>query len=315
MLHFNSLMATIILPEGIINERCDKILSQQLHLSRAIVKFSFHKTPFMRNGHPIHLHEKVCSGDVIGFEIHSLPFQSSPSSDGFNLRIIFEDEDLIVIDKPAGIAVHPAPGLQEKTLVEHVVQYCPLSCLGEQDRPGVVHRLDKDTTGVMIFAKSNRAFRRLAADFANHFIEKWYTCIVHGTLALDTGKIEIPIARKTNDKIKMIACPSGKPAKTTWIVHERFEHFTKLNVKIYTGRTHQIRVHMSHIGHPIAGDSTYGPKHRRSIFPRMMLHAESIAFTHPQSNEKLSFTAPIPKDFADALNKLHLTNRSLERTI
>ncbi|MDR1435317.1 MAG: RluA family pseudouridine synthase [Puniceicoccales bacterium] len=296
-------MQILTLPDGIRNERCDKVLSRQLNLPRSVVKFSFKRTPFICNGKAIHLHEKVNSGDRIFFEIcDSLP-PPLTSNDPCVLHIIFEDEDIIVINKPAGVVVHSAPGIQGKTLVEYVLGHCPLSRLGDPERPGIVHRLDRETTGLIVFAKSNRAFKRLTADFADHLIEKRYTCIIQGTPSLNTGKIEIPIARQNSDKIRMIACPSGKSAKTTWTIRECLDHFTWLDVRIHTGRTHQIRVHMSHIGHPIGGDKTYGYD-GNFIFPRIMLHAESLGFIHPKTGEKISFFAPIPEDFSDILEKL-----------
>jgi 23S rRNA pseudouridine1911/1915/1917 synthase len=299
-------MPTIVLPEGILGERCDKILSQILPLSRANVRKSFEQFPFECNGKRIHLHEKVYTGDIVAYETVDLS-QEENSKRNLLLDIIFEDEDIIVVNKPAGIVVHPGENVRGETLQEYVLGHCTLSSLGQDGRSGVVHRLDRDTTGAIIFAKSDRAFTRLTSDFARHAIEKRYTCIVQGTPTLHTGKIEIPIARQTKDKVRMIACSSGKSAKTTWIVRERFQKFCCLGVKIYTGRTHQIRVHMSHIGHPIGGDLTYGYG-GNFIFPRVMLHAELIAFTHPRTGEYLSFSVPIPQDFSDALEKLRQTD-------
>jgi 23S rRNA pseudouridine1911/1915/1917 synthase len=298
-------MPTITIPDGITNERCDKVLSQQCHLSRSMIKASFKQNPFLRNGKMISIHEKVNSGDIISFKIDDT-FTFSPRTNiNFTLNIIFEDEDVIIINKPAGIIIHPGPGIQEKTLIEYVSEHCLLSTFGQQGRSGVIHRLDKDTTGVIIFTKSDLAFTHLVADFAHHRIEKRYTCIIHGTPDLNTGKIEIPIARRTADKSKMIACPSGKSAKTTWSIHKRFTYFTWLDIKIHTGRTHQIRVHMRYIGHPIAGDKLYG-YNGDIFFPRVMLHAESIIFTHPRTKERLCFTVPLPQDFSEAV--VHLSN-------
>ncbi|MDR2201105.1 MAG: RluA family pseudouridine synthase [Puniceicoccales bacterium] len=296
-------MAIITLGEGVNGERCDKILSQQLHLPRSLIKASFQCSPFLRNGKPIRLNECVYSGDRIHCEINPNP-PPLPQSNPFSLNIIFEDEDILVLNKPAGIAVHPTVGMREKTLVEWVAEYCPLCPLGEHNRPGVVHRLDKDTTGLIIFAKSNGAFNALKNDFAQRRIEKQYSCIVHGVPSLQTGKIEIPIARGTTDRTKMIACPDGKSAKTVWVTRKSFKNFAWLEVRIHSGRTHQIRVHMNHIGHPIGGDRTYGRMASSFIFNRPMLHAESIALIHPQNKTKLSLSAPLPQDFVDTLEKL-----------
>ncbi|MDR1590599.1 MAG: RluA family pseudouridine synthase [Puniceicoccales bacterium] len=296
-------MPTIILPEGVLGERCDKILAQLLPLSRTNVRKSFERYPFECNGKKIHLHDKVYTGDILTYETFDF-FVNKKSKNDLHLDIIFEDKDLIIINKSAGIVVHPGANVRGKTLQEYVLQYCTLSPLGQEGRSGVIHRLDKDTTGVIIFAKSDRAFTHLTRDFARHTVEKCYTCIIQGTPDSDTGKIEIPIARQTDDRKKMIACSNGKSAKTIWAVHKRFKHFTWMDVKICTGRTHQIRVHMRHIGHPIGGDLIYGYD-GNFAFQRVMLHAESISFMHPLTGEKLSFTAPLPKDFCEALEKLH----------
>jgi 23S rRNA pseudouridine1911/1915/1917 synthase len=295
-------MPTIVLPEGISGERCDKILSQILPFSRTNVRKFFEQCPFECNGKKIHLHDKVYTGDIITYEAIDISAKE-PVKCGLDLNIIFEDEDIIVINKPAGIVVHQGMNVREETLQEYVLKHCTLSPLGQEGRSGVVHRLDRDTTGAIVFAKSNRAFQHLTRDFSRHAIEKRYTCIVQGSPTLNTGKIEIPIARQTNDKIKMIACPSGKSAKTVWTIHRRFEHFTWMDVRIYTGRTHQIRVHMHYIGHPVGGDLVYGYG-GDFIFPRIMLHAESIAFFHPRTGAYLSLTAPLPQDFSDVLEEL-----------
>ncbi|MDR2372262.1 MAG: RluA family pseudouridine synthase [Puniceicoccales bacterium] len=299
-------MPTIVLPEGILGERCDKILSQILSLSRTNVRKSFDQYPFECNGKKIHLHEKVYTGDIVTYETIDRVLEKN-SKCNLNLDIIFEDKDLIVINKPAGIVIHPGTNIRGKTLQEYVLRHCALSFLGQGGCSGVVHRLDKDTTGVIIFAKSDRAFVRLTRDFARYAIKKRYTCIVQGTPKSNMGKIEIPIARQANDKTKMIARLGGKSARTIWRVLRCFEHFTWLDVEIHTGRTHQIRVHMSHIGHPIGGDLAYGYT-GDFAFPRVMLHAESIAFAHPLTGENLSFSAPLPLDFSKTLENLCLTD-------
>jgi 23S rRNA pseudouridine1911/1915/1917 synthase len=299
-------MPMIVLPEGVLGERCDKVLSQILPLSRANVRKSFKQYPFECNGKKIHLHDKVYTGDIISYEPIEL-FSEKNSKCDLNLDIIFEDKNLIIINKPAGVAVHPGTNIRGKTVQEYVLKHCALSFLGQEGCSGVVHRLDKDTTGVIIFAKSNRSFTRLTRDFACHTVKKCYTCIVQGTPKLNTGTIEIPIARQADGQMKMIACSRGKSAKTTWTVHKRFEYFTWLDVEIHTGRTHQIRVHMSYIGHPIGGDLTYGYT-GDFVFPRVMLHAESIAFAHPVTGEHLSFRAPLPRDFSKVLENLYLAD-------
>ncbi|UPA28509.1 MAG: RluA family pseudouridine synthase [Verrucomicrobiota bacterium] len=297
-------MATLTVPTDIIPDRCDKILAQLLKLPRSVIK-SATAVPFERNGQKITPHDFVYPGDTIIYELPTI--KAIAPAPVLELSILFEDEDLIVIDKPANIAVHPAPGFLGKTLVEYVLDHCPLSYLGEKDRPGVVHRLDKETTGCIVFAKSNRAFKQLSRDFAEHNIQKQYMCIIHGNPPLQTGTIEVPIGRKLSDKTRMAAMREGKYAKTTWVVRKRFKQYAWLDVRIWTGRTHQIRVHLSYKGWPIVGDTVYGsPSNKLSpnTFPRIMLHAESLTFSHPRIGLPITCTAPIPDDFTEVLRTL-----------
>ena len=304
-------MRTVLVPENVNEERCDKILAQITGLPRSVVKKSFYLNKVFIDGQIVDPTHKVSNGMSIEFDIEEPSKASYDSS--FKLDILFEDEDIIAVNKPAGITVHSAPGIHEMTLVDYVLNHCKLSYLGDKSRPGVVHRLDNETSGVIVFAKSNRAFKQLSRDFFNHEVEKVYKCIINGVPNLNTGVIDLPIARKTFDKTKMTTCSSGKPSKTSWILDKTFRNFSSLDVKIVTGRTHQIRVHMSAIGHPVAGDFTYLPSHlieKNQQFPRVMLHAHHLKIYHPTAGHLLSLEAPIPEDFRHCIQELENENIS-----
>jgi 23S rRNA pseudouridine1911/1915/1917 synthase len=237
----------------------------------------------------------------------------------FPLQILFEDADLLVINKPAGISMHPGAGNRAHTIANAVVQHVGVKqrAVGEGDRPGIVHRLDKDTTGVVVIAKSTPVHAALAAQFAERSIDRSYRALVFTTprakrpvQSSDHGEISGPIGRHPTKRTLMAISAKGKEAVTEWKVLERFTYGTLLECRLQTGRTHQIRVHMESIGCPVIGDSTYGdfsnlpPQLREAAeaFGRQALHAATLSFTHPSSGERLSFTAPLPDDFQKLLD-------------
>src|SRR5580698_9402603 len=230
------------------------------------------------------------------------------------LDILFEDKDLLVLNKPAGLVVHPAAGHEEHTLVNALLHHCAgqLSGIGGVARPGIVHRLDKETSGCLVVAKNDEAHIALAEQFAGRTLEKIYHAIVCGQVPRARGEMRAAIARHPTHRKRMAATDgSGREAWTSYRVLERLRHATLMEALLHTGRTHQIRVHFQHIGHPVAGDSTYGgqPNQRLAELtgytaPRQMLHARKITFMHPRKKKKLSFEAPWPEDFREALEKL-----------
>ncbi len=225
------------------------------------------------------------------------------------LAILYEDADLLVLDKPPGLVVHPAAGHADGTLVNALLHHCrDLAGIGGEQRPGIVHRLDKDTSGVMVVAKHAAAMESLAAQFKAGGVSKRYTALVRGVPARSTGRVETLIGRSAHDRKKMSARPaSGRPALTTWTVEERFAGAARLAVRIATGRTHQIRVHLAHIGHPVLGDCQYGRRPTVpgvAAAPRQMLHATELAFTHPRTGERVQFEAPLPPDMEAVLAAL-----------
>jgi 23S rRNA pseudouridine1911/1915/1917 synthase len=299
-----------IVSEASAGSRLDKFLSECLpERSRAYVQKLIQKGLVTLNGQQVKAHHPVKSGDVIEAilaprEEPTLEAQDIP------LDILFEDQYLIVINKSPGLVVHPAAGNPSRTLVNALLAHCrKLSTGGHPLRPGIVHRLDKDTSGCIVAAKDDVTHDRLAKQFLTRQVHKEYRAIVVGTPPQETGAIETHIARSRRDRKKMAATAAeGRAASTRYRVLESFFHASYLSVEPLTGRTHQIRVHLSHIGHPVAGDQQYARgkslRHLGIAFPRQMLHAYRLHLNHPHSSERMKFTAPLPKDFRLALNRL-----------
>jgi 23S rRNA pseudouridine1911/1915/1917 synthase len=260
---------------------------------------------------------RVRSGDRIEIELPAPPVtELLPES--IPLDIIFEDQDLVVVNKPAGLVVHPGAGVEHGTLANALVaHFAELSPGTAPLRPGIVHRLDRDTSGLMVIAKNEQSHQHLAEQFAARAVKKHYVALVHGRMAKTSEVIDLPIGRHPVHRVKMHVAKQGKgrPAYTRYEVSRSFTEFSLLDVEIKTGRTHQIRVHLAHIHHPVVGDEIYGPgssvnvrsvEVRRAInaLGRHLLHAASLAFTHPTTGSRLAFTAPLPKDFEDFLSLL-----------
>ena len=211
------------------------------------------------------------------------------------LSVIYEDESLIVIDKPAGLSVHPGPGHPDGTLINAVMALCPdITGVGEENRPGIVHRLDMDTSGVIVVAKNDRSHRSLSDQFKNRTVIKKYVALVEGNMYQKKAIIDGPIGRDPHDRKKMAIIENGRDAKTEYAVEERFAQFDCLGVKPKTGRTHQIRVHLCSLGHPVAGDILYGKG--VAGLDRQFLHAESLSLSHPINNNLMEFKSPLPQE-------------------
>ncbi len=244
---------------------------------------------------------RVKEGDTVRFSLET----SSPDyikPEDIKLDIIYEDDYIAVINKPSGLVVHPAPGNYEHTLVNAIRNiFSSLSNINP-GRPGIVHRLDKETSGLLIIAKDNQSHLELTRQFSEHLIEKEYVAIVKGKMEFDEGVIEAPIARHTFKRKNMSVnfSDKAKDAKTYYCTLKRFRDFSFLSLKPFTGRTHQLRVHLDFIGHPILGDNKYGKCNK---FSRLALHAKRLKFLHPGTGRPVEFTAPIPKEFRELLNK------------
>jgi 23S rRNA pseudouridine1911/1915/1917 synthase len=248
--------------------------------------------------------DPVRTGDTVELtepeieKVEALPEQMA-------LEILFEDDDLLVLNKPAGLVMHPGAGHQQHTLVNALLAHCQnLSGIGGKERPGIVHRLDKETSGCLVVAKNDATHRDLSRQFAARTMTKIYLALVAGTLCKKTGVIDKAIARHPVHRQRMsIARRQGRSAKTEYRVLRAGNDISLLECTLHSGRTHQIRVHLHDLGHPVLGDKLYGGK-RAGDFPRQMLHASKLAFNHPRSGEEMSFEAPLPADFAEALRQL-----------
>ena len=222
------------------------------------------------------------------------------------LDVVYEDGDVIVVNKPKGLVVHPAPGHPDGTLVNALLHHCgdSLSGVGGELRPGIVHRIDRDTSGLIIAAKNDFAHQGLATQLADHTLSRTYECIVVGNLRSDSGTVDAPIGRSPADRKKMAVVPNGRRAVTHWEVIARYPGHTHVRCRLETGRTHQIRVHMAHIGHPILGDTVYGAKKAVPGLQGQCLHAVALRFIHPRTGEMVEVTCPLPEEFRTQLRKL-----------
>lgn len=222
------------------------------------------------------------------------------------LDVVYEDSDVIVVNKPAGLVVHPAPGHPDGTLVNALLYHCgdSLSGIGGALRPGIVHRIDRDTSGLIIAAKNDAAHQALTAQLSDHTLGRTYECIVTGNLREDRGTVDAPIARHPTDRKKMAVVAGGRNAVTHWEVIAHYPGYTYVRCRLETGRTHQIRVHMAYIGHPILGDTVYGNKKSVPGLTGQCLHAVGLQFLHPRTGELVQLSCPLPEEFTGMLRKI-----------
>lgn len=248
----------------------------------------------------------VKAGDHVAFTIPDA-VESTVEKENIPITILYEDEDVAVVDKPCGMVVHPAAGNESGTLVNALLYAMDsLSGIGGVKRPGIVHRLDKDTSGVMMVAKNDMAHESLSRQLSERTMEKHYLAVVEGVMKQEEGEIDKPLGRSKKDRKKMAVDPEGREALTRWQLVENLRDAALLNVHILTGRTHQIRVHMQSIHHPLAGDPLYGFSKGGVRVPRLMLHAYTLDFTHPRSGERLHFEVQPPKEYMSAVERLRL---------
>lgn len=280
---------------SMLNEKISRTLAQELIKNETI----------LLDGKPQKVSAKVRLGQVV-----TMPdeYNTKPSEDiipeDIDVDILYEDEDIIVVNKPKDMVVHPAVGNWTGTLVNAMLGKHELSDENGEFRPGIVHRLDKNTTGVMVVAKNNNAHNLLANQIQAHDFKKIYVALVKGVIPENEAIIELPIGRHPTDRKKMAVVQSGRDAYTKFKVIERFEKYTFVEVELKTGRTHQIRVHMSHIGYPIVGDDTYSNGKNPFGVTSQMLHSKILGITHPVKKEYMEFEAPMPEEFESVLSKL-----------
>ena len=257
------------------------------------------------NGKPAAKSARLSGGETVTVDVPQLRETALPPQD-IPLDVVYEDDDVIVVNKPTGLVVHPAPGHPDGTLVNALLHHCgdSLSGIGGEKRPGIVHRIDRDTSGLIIAAKNDAAHLALSAQLKDHSLSRTYECLVTGNMKQDSGTVDAPIGRSSADRKKMAVVPTGRRAVTHWEVVARYPGVTHLRCRLETGRTHQIRVHMAYIGHPILGDTVYGAKKPVPGLTGQCLHATGLRFIHPRTGEPVELHCPLPPEFTAMLQKL-----------
>jgi 23S rRNA pseudouridine1911/1915/1917 synthase len=295
----------VVVEAEAVGERLDSYLGALLRpYSRSRLKGFIVAGDLTVNGAAVKASYRLREGDVIAGTIRP-PTDPLPEAEDIPLAIYYEDEHVVVIEKPAGMLTHPAGGVNSGTLVNALLHHVGnLAPVGGPLRPGIVHRLDKGTSGVLVTARSELGHRKLVAQFSQRTTGRTYVALARGALPLDAGVVEAPIGRSSRDpKLFAVSPLAAKDAKTTYVVVERFgEEATLLRLRLHTGRTHQIRVHLAYLDHPILGDETYGSA--SGLIKRPALHAQSLSFDHPASGERMRFLSPLPADFLAAINEL-----------
>lgn len=297
-------------------ERLDAFLAEHIEgWSRARLQRLIEEADVLVNGRSVKSSYKLHLTDEIEVELTPPP-SSTFAPENIPLDIVYEDDELIVVNKPAGIVVHPAAGVMSGTLANALAfHFQQLSTSGGVARPGIVHRLDKGTSGLMVVAKTESAHEDIADQFRDREIYKSYMALVHGQVEKRTGQIDQPIARDRGNRTRMAVVRGGRPSLSIYRVRKRFERFTLLNVELKTGRTHQIRVHLAWLKHPVVGDEAYGSGRDKTIpdqkiraevarLGRQFLHAEQLGFRHPKTGEAMKFTAPLPAELLAVLNEI-----------
>ena len=285
--------------------RLDAFLSADGALTRSQAARLIAEGRVRVNGKPAAKSARLSGGETVTVDVPQLRETALPPQD-IPLDVVCEDDDVIVVNKPTGLVVHPAPGHPDGTLVNALLHHCgdSLSGIGGEKRPGIVHRIDRDTSGLIIAAKNDAAHLALSAQLKDHSLSRTYECLVTGNMKQDSGTVDAPIGRSSADRKKMAVVPTGRRAVTHWEVVARYPGVTHLRCRLETGRTHQIRVHMAYIGHPILGDTVYGAKKPVPGLTGQCLHAAGLRFIHPRTGEPVELHCPLPPEFTAMLQKL-----------
>lgn len=289
--------------DAALTGRIDKVLGHHLkQFSRSQIQKWVTDGNVTVNGQPVKPKYKLAVGDQVVVSPEA-PQKIDLEPENIPLDIVYEDDDVLVVNKSQGMVVHPAPGHPNHTLVNALLYHSPLSTINGEFRPGIVHRIDKDTSGLLMVAKNDMAHRSLAAQLKAKTNQREYVALVHGVIKQEAGTIDAPIGRSRKDRKKQAIVSDGRHAVTHFKVLKRYRHYTLVSCRLETGRTHQIRVHMKSIGHPLAGDPLYGP---RKTLPGkgQYLHARELGFKHPRTGKQLLFTAPLPDYFQRMLDHL-----------
>ncbi len=297
---------TLQVPPEDAGARADAWLAASLEsLTRSAVQRLLEEGRVTCGGLPLSKNRRLRGGELLTVLLPDPePLEALPQN--IPLDVVYEDDDVIVINKPKGLVVHPAPGHPDGTLVNALLYHCgdSLSGVGGALRPGIVHRIDQDTSGLLIAAKNDFAHQRLSAQLQDHTLARIYHCIVTGSLREDEGTVDAPIGRHPTDRKRMAVIPGGRPAVTHYRVLARYPGHTYAQCRLETGRTHQIRVHMAYLGHPILGDTVYGAKKAVPGLQGQCLHASSLRFLHPRTGELMTLSCPLPQEFQDRLRLL-----------
>ena len=283
--------------------RIDKVLTTlEPEITRSQLKNLINDGHVTVNGQPVKPKYKVQAGDKISL-VKPEPQSLELTPENIPLDIVYEDDDVIVVNKPQGMVVHPAPGHPDHTLVNALLYHSPLSTINGTFRPGIVHRIDKDTSGLLMVAKNDLAHQSLAEQLRNKTNKREYLALVYGQIKEDEGTIDAPLGRNPQDRKKQAVVKGGRHAVTHFKVVKWYDNFTLVKCILETGRTHQIRVHMKYIGHPLVGDPLYGPQ---KVIGKngQFLHAALLGFKHPRTGEEMVFEAPLPENFQKMLDKL-----------
>ena len=296
----------LILSDSGQDQRVDIYLSQKYpHLSRSYIQKLVKEHRVTINSQSVKTSYRLKTGDAVEIEI-VVPQQDPILPEKIPLKCLFEDEHILVIEKPSGLVVHPGAGTTKHTLVNGLLFYCPsLRGVGNDERPGIVHRLDKETSGAMVVAKTQLAYEELQRQFKAREVEKLYLGLVWGRMPEKTGQITWDIGRHWKQRQRIsIKTKKPKAAETHFTVRQEWGEFSLLEIRPLTGRTHQIRVHFAASGHPVVGDTRYGRKKTKLQISRMFLHAVRLAFVHPGSKERVEFSSPLPQELSEFLEKL-----------
>ena len=300
-----------IVPRALDGQRLDRVVALVTGRSRAEAAGLVDEGAVRLDGRPVTTRaHRVVEGDALEVDVPDLPPEVELTGDvAVPVPVVHEDEHLVVVDKPAGLVVHPGAGQAAGTLVHGLLaRYPEMRDVGQPDRPGIVHRLDKGTSGLMLVARTEAAYETLVAMLAAREVDRRYRTLVWGTVTSPTGMVDAPVGRSSRDRTRMAVTVTGKPARTRYEVvrtfHEPVE-VTELRCRLETGRTHQIRVHLASIGHRVVGDGRYGGERQSLPMARPFLHAEQLGLDHPVTDEPLAFTSPLPDDLATVLASLH----------
>ena len=299
-------MKNVIVNENDKGKRLDIYIAENFNeLSRTMIKKLIESNNILVNDKSEKVSYKVQANDNISIDVPEAK-ETKLKAQEIPLDIIYEDSDIIVVNKPKGVVVHPANGNPDGTLVNAILSICKnsLSGIGGELRPGIVHRLDKDTSGLIIVAKNDKAHINMSEQIKERNVKKTYIALVRGNVPEEEATINMPIGRSTKDRKKMAVTKNGKQAITHFKVLKRYSKYTLLEIKIETGRTHQIRVHMAEIGYPVVGDAVYSNGKNEFGIEGQMLHAYKLEFMHPITNKHMELTAPLPQYFEEILKKL-----------